>query len=188
VAQPLGDLPDRVDGFGDLRIVPMAISYEIEPCGNEKVAELLERQSNESFHKTEMDDLLSMASGLKNYKGRVQIQFAPPITKKILKEIEVEGSINDSLKNLAEYIDKQIYKNYRLYPNNYIAYDSCFKCSKYTDQYTPEQKQTFFEMTHQRLQLVNQDKDEAMDLWLKMYATPVLNFENCESPVMESES
>jgi hypothetical protein len=33
-------------------------------------------------------------------------------------------------------------------------------------------------MTHQRLQLVNQDKQDALDLWLKMYATPVINHEN----------
>ena len=31
-------------GFEELKIVPMAISYEIEPCGNEKVAELKKRQ------------------------------------------------------------------------------------------------------------------------------------------------
>ncbi len=173
-----------VKGFSDLRIVPMTISYEIEPCGNEKVAELLERQSNHEFRKTEMDDLLSMASGLKNPKGRVQIQFAPPITQKTLEGIDVKGSINENLKNLAEYIDKQIYTNYRLYPNNYIAYDSYFHSSKYLSKYTLEEKESFFDMTHQRLQLINQDKDEAMDLWLKMYATPVLNYENCESEVL----
>jgi 1-acyl-sn-glycerol-3-phosphate acyltransferase len=176
-----------VDGFSELRIVPMAISYEIEPCGNEKVAELLERQTNPDFHKTEMDDLLSMASGLKNPKGRVQIQFAPPITRETLKEISTEGSTNDDLKNLAEYIDKQIYANYRLYPNNYIAYDSCFKSLKYSDKYTSEEKVTFFEMTHQRLHLVNQDRDEALELWLKMYATPVVNRESCMTAVMENK-
>lgn len=168
-----------VDGFSELRIVPMAISYEIEPCGNEKVAELLERQTNPDFHKTEMDDLLSMASGLKNHKGRVQIQFAPPITKETLREISTEESTNDDLKNLADYIDKQIYSNYRLYPNNYIAYDSYFKSSKHSGKYTKEEKEAFFEMTHQRLQLVNQDKDEALELWLKMYSTPVVNQESC---------
>jgi len=174
-----------VEGFSELQIVPMAISYEIEPCGNEKVAELLERQSNQDFHKTEMDDLLSMASGLKNQKGQVQIQFAPPISRKTLEEITTNGSVNENLKNLAEYIDRQIYTNYRLYPNNYIAYDFCFKSSKYIDKYTPEQKEAFIEITHQRLQLVNQDKAEALELWLKMYAMPVVNHENCKTAVIE---
>ncbi|HEY3388472.1 MAG TPA: 1-acyl-sn-glycerol-3-phosphate acyltransferase, partial [Prolixibacteraceae bacterium] len=42
-----------VQGFKELRIVPMSISYEIEPCGNEKVAELLKRQADPDFHKSE---------------------------------------------------------------------------------------------------------------------------------------
>ena len=168
-----------VSGFSELKIVPMAISYEIEPCGNEKVAELLHRQANPDFHKTEMDDLLSMASGLKNQKGRIHIQFAPPIVKNTLEEIILPGSNNDQLKQLAEYVDKQIYLNYRIFPNNYIAYDSYFKTSKYYEKYSAEEKELFFKITHQRLKLVNEDRDEAMELWLKMYATPVVNFENC---------
>ena len=175
------------EGFDELRIVPMAISYEIEPCGNEKVAELLQRQANQDFQKTEMDDLLSMASGLKKEKGRVHIQFSQPIDKKILEEITGKAPVNDRIKKLAEHIDSQIYKSYKLYPNNFIAYDSIFQSSKYINQYTAEEKESFFEMTHQRLQLINQDQKEAMDLWLKMYSTPVLNQENCQVVEVESK-
>ena len=167
------------NGFAELRIVPMSISYEIEPCGNEKVAELLKRQSDPGFQKTEKDDLLSMVSGLKNQKGRIQIQFGAPIDRKALKSLSKEGNVNDRLKRLADYIDYQIYKNYRLYPNNYIAYDLYYNCSKYIEQYTIEEQRLFIELTHQRLKLVNEDREEAMDLWLKMYATPVYSFENC---------
>ena len=170
-----------IQGFTDLKIVPMAISYEIEPCGNEKVAELLKRQADTDFQKTEIDDLLSMISGLKNQKGRIQIQFGAPIGKKVLKNISEEGTVNDWLKRLAEHIDKQIYQNYRLFPNNYIAYDSFYKCSKYTNQYSAEEKASFFELTHQRLKMLNEDREDALELWLKMYATPVYNFEKCEA-------
>ena len=168
-----------VRGFQALTIVPMAISYEIEPCGNEKVAELLKRQADPDFHKTEKDDLLSMVSGLKNQKGRVHIQFGSPIKKNALKSLSKEGNINDRLKRLADYIDLQIYKNYRLYPNNYIAYDLYYNCNTYMDQYTFEEQKSFIELTHQRLRLVDEDREEAMQLWLKMYSTPVLSFENC---------
>jgi len=170
-----------VQGFTDLKIVPMAISYEIEPCGNEKVAELLKRQADLDFQKSEIDDLFSMISGLKNQKGRIQIQFGAPIGKKVLKSISEEGNMNECLKKLAEYIDQQIYRNYRLFPNNFIAYDSYNKCSKYVNQYSAEEKDSFFELTHQRLKLVNEDREDALQLWLKMYAAPVLNFENCEA-------
>jgi len=168
-----------VKGFKELRIVPMSIAYEIEPCGNEKVAELLKRQADPRFHKSEKDDLLSMVSGLKNQKGRIQIQFGAPISGHDLKSLSKEGNINDRLKRLADYIDKQIYTNYRLYPNNYIAYDLYYNCNKYIDQYTTEEQGQFIELTHQRLKLVNEDREEAMQLWLKMYSTPVCSFENC---------
>lgn len=168
-----------VRGFQELRIVPMSISYEIEPCGNEKVAELLKRQSDPCFQKTEKDDLLSMVSGLKNQKGRIQIQFGKPIGRHALKGLSKEGNINDRLKRFAEYIDNQIYKNFKLYPNNYIAYDLYYNCNKYVDLYTIEEQKLFIDLTHQRLKLVNEDRDEAMELWLKMYSTPVFSFENC---------
>ncbi len=174
-----------VKGFKELKIVPMAISYEIEPCGNEKVAELLKRQSDPEFRKTEKDDLWSMVSGLKNQKGHIHIQFGKPLTKEALHSVPKGENINERLKNLATYIDKQIYCNYRLFPNNFIAYDLCYKTDKYTDSYTPQQKEEFIELTHQRLQLVNEDRAEAMDLWLKMYSTPVSNLENCNCIAQE---
>ncbi len=174
-----------VRGFQELRIVPMAISYEIEPCGNEKVAELLKRQADPDFQKSEKDDLLSMASGLKNQKGRIHIQFGEPIDRNALKRLSKEGIINDRLKRLADYIDYQIYNNYMLYPNNYIAYDLYYNCNKYIDHYTIEDQKSFIELTHQRLKLVNEDREEAMELWLKMYATPVYSFENCRNPDQE---
>ena len=165
------------EGFKELRIVPMAISYEIEPCGNEKVAELKKRQSDPNFQKTEKDDMMSMVSGLSNQKGRIHIQFGKQIDEEILLQIAKEPLINERLKLLAEKIDKEIYRNYRLFPNNYIAYDLYFKTTKYASQYSDTQKVSFIELTHQRLQLVNEDIADSMVLWLKMYATPVFNHE-----------
>ena len=168
-----------IKGFEELAIIPMSISYEIEPCGNEKVAELLKRQADPDFRKTEKDDLLSMVSGLKNPKGRVHIQFGAAIDRSALKGISKQGNINDRLKRLAEYVDKQIYRNYRLFPSNYIAYDLYYNCNTYMDQYTIDEQKAFIELTHNRLKLVDEDREEAMELWLKMYATPVYSFENC---------
>jgi hypothetical protein len=165
------------EGFKELKIVPMAISYEIEPCGNEKVAELKKRQADPNFQKTEKDDLMSMVSGLSNQKGRIHIQFGKQIDEDVLHQIAVEPGMNERLKLLAEQIDKEIYRNYRLFPNNYIAYDLFFKTEKYASQYSEAQKASYIELTHQRLQLVNEDIAESMELWLKMYATPVYNHE-----------
>jgi 1-acyl-sn-glycerol-3-phosphate acyltransferase len=165
------------DGFRELKIVPMAISYEIEPCGNEKVAELKKRESDPNFQKTEKDDLMNMVSGLSNQKGRIHIQFGKQIDEDVLQHIAQESGTNERMKLLAEHIDKEIYRNYRLFPNNYIAYDLYYRTTKYEAQYSEEQKESFIDLTHKRLQLVNEDIEESMVLWLKMYATPVYNFE-----------
>jgi hypothetical protein len=166
------------DGFNELKIVPMAISYEIEPCGSEKVAELKKRQSDPNFQKTEKDDLLSMASGLKNAKGQIHIQFGQPIDKEIFQQIsELEGGANEQYKALAEHIDREIYKSYKLYPNNYIAFDLLYNTDYHSNQYSKEQKDAFIELTHQRLAMVDEDRDESMELWLKMYSRPVQNYE-----------
>ena len=99
---------------------------------------------------------------MKNQKWRIQIQFGTPISRSELKELSEEGNINDRLKRLADYIDRQIYTNYRLFPNNYIAYDLYYNCNKYIDKYTTEEQKLFIELTHQRLKLVNEDRAEAM--------------------------
>ncbi len=173
----MSNYKDFFDGFKELKIVPMAISYEIEPCGNEKVAELKKRQADPNYQKTEKDDLLNMMSGLKNQKGEIHIQFGRQIDEEILQYISEEPNMNERLRLLAEFIDKEIYKNYRLFPNNYIAYDLYFKTSKYADHYSNTQKESYIELTHKRLQLVNEDIEDAMVLWLRMYATPVYNYE-----------
>ncbi|MCE1199442.1 MAG: 1-acyl-sn-glycerol-3-phosphate acyltransferase [Marinilabiliales bacterium] len=168
---------DFVAGFQDLNIVPMAISYEIEPCGNEKVAELKKRMADPNFHKTEKDDLMSMMSGLKNQKGQIHIQFGQPIPESVLRHIGCEPQPNERLRLLAEYIDTEIYNSYRLFANNFIAYDLYYRTNKYQSRYTLEQKEAFVTLTHERLRLVNEDIDDAMQLWLNMYANPVCNFE-----------
>ncbi|MEI6275651.1 MAG: 1-acyl-sn-glycerol-3-phosphate acyltransferase [Prolixibacteraceae bacterium] len=165
------------DGFRELKIVPMAISYEIEPCGNEKVAELKMRESDPNFQKTAKDDLINMVSGLKNQKGRIHIQFGQPIAEDVLHRIAEEHSMNERLRLLAEQIDIEIYKSYKLFPGNYIAYNLYFKTSKYSNKYNESEKEAFLELTHQRLKLVNEDIEDSMILWLKMYATPVYNYE-----------
>ncbi len=168
---------DFFKGFRELKIVPMAISYEIEPCGNEKVAELKHRQNDPNFQKTEKDDLKNMVSGMKNQKGRIHIQFGNQIDEDVLHRIAEEPAMNERVRLLAEHIDKEVYKNYKLFPNNYIAYDLYFKTSKYSALYADSEKESFLALTHERLKLVNEDVEDSTMIWLKMYATPVYNYE-----------
>ena len=166
---------DIVDGFKALNIVPMAISYEIEPCGISKVEELLNRKYNPDFAKTSKDDLTSMANGVMQAKGRVHFGFGNPLNIKI-DELTQGKNNNEIIQAIADYIDKRVYANYPLWPNNYIAADLLQHSQKYSEHYTLNQKQSFIELMENEAKTISFDFNEVVDTYLKMYANPVLNY------------
>lgn len=164
-----------VDGFKALNIVPMSISYEIEPCGISKVEELLNRKHKPDFAKTPQDDLSSMANGVMQAKGRVHFGFGNPLNIRI-DELTNGKNNNEIIQAIADYIDKRIYANYRLWPNNYIAADLLQQSQKYSVNYTDAQKQSFIERMDSEAKTLSFEYDEVIDAYLKMYANPVLNY------------
>ncbi|MDT4855541.1 hypothetical protein FQZ97_899010 [compost metagenome] len=97
--------------IGELRLTPVSISYEYDPCDQAKARELYIRASTGSYTKAEGEDDQSIALGITGYKGRVHINFCPPL----------EAPAEDA-KQLAQDIDRQILGSYRLFPVNYLAY------------------------------------------------------------------
>jgi hypothetical protein len=165
-----------LEGFFELNIVPMAISYEIEPCGISKVEELLKRKYNPDFVKTQQDDLSSMANGFMNPKGRVHFAFGNPLNYKLVELIKGRN-MNDSIQAISEYIDKRIYFNYKLWPGNYSAYDLLNQTQKYSTLYNSLEKEQFISIMDNEVSALDFDKSEATELYLRMYANPVINFE-----------
>ena len=76
---------------------------------------------------------------------------------------------------MANLLDSRINTAYRLYPNNYIAYDLRYGTTKYQDSYTEEQKQAFLS----RIKLLEQydtcDIEKLIDIFLGIYSNPVNN-------------
>ncbi|MDO8927824.1 MAG: 1-acyl-sn-glycerol-3-phosphate acyltransferase, partial [Bacteroidota bacterium] len=103
----LSNINEFTEGFKELQIVPISISYEIEPCGISKVDELY-KKNTEGFEKTQEDDLRSMGHGLVNPKGRVHFAFGRPITDQI-DLFAKESTIGEQIEKLGDYIDQQIY-------------------------------------------------------------------------------
>ena len=165
-----------LEGFFELNIVPMAISYEIEPCGISKVEEMLKRKYNPDFVKTQQDDLNSMANGFMLPKGRIHFSFGNPLNYKLVELIRGKN-LNDSIQAITEYIDKRIYFNYKLWPNNYVAYDLLLGENKHESQYSPEEKKTFTDRMNSEILSLEFNPGEARELYLQMYANPVINFE-----------
>ncbi|MDX9882480.1 MAG: 1-acyl-sn-glycerol-3-phosphate acyltransferase [Prolixibacteraceae bacterium] len=168
------------EGFRDLRIVPLSISYEIEPCGISKVAELYKKET-EGFVKTQADDLKSMAYGLMNPKGRINFSFGRPMMAAI-DEMDKKEQLSEKIEALADYIDQRIYRNYKLWPNNYIAADMLRNENKYVDGYDRDEYSKFAGMLNEALAMINGDAARIREMFLQMYANPVINRENLTNP------
>lgn len=102
--------------FGDhllsLRIVPVAISYELDPCDELKASELCEREAAGRYEKADHEDIASIGRGIAGRKGRVHVGFGTPL-----------GAGFDSPEAVAAEIDRQILRLYRLRPVNRWAYE-----------------------------------------------------------------
>ena len=116
----------------ELKIVPVAVSYERDPLDRMKAWELYRTEKKGVYKKGKMEDLLHMYAGLKRRKGRVHLAFDKPLDADFAND-----------KESARAIDESIHRNFRLWPNNYIAYDKIHNSVKYIDKYTHEEKKKF---------------------------------------------
>ncbi len=164
------------EGFRELKIVPLSISYEREPCGISKVEEIYKRES-EGFEKTQEDDLKSMAFGLTRPKGRVHFTFGKPIDAP-LNDFALEENPNERIQKLAEYIDERIYHNYKLWPNNYLAADIKANTNLHSDKINQATREKFDELLGDLVKTIGSgDPKRQQELFVEMYANPVLNAE-----------
>jgi hypothetical protein len=166
-----------IDRLKSLHIVPLAISYEFDPCDFLKAKEFQQRRDTEDFHKGPMDDVTSMKTGIFGYKGFVHYHCAPCIDD-YLSTLDPKAPKGVLFETIAQHIDSEIHRNYRLYPNNYIALDE-LRGTDHSDKYTTADKQTFDKYLAGQLQKIDlPNKDEAFlhERMLTMYANPAINF------------
>lgn len=157
----------------ELRIVPLSISYEWEPCDYLKTEELYIRSIRE-YVKAPGTDMRSMQTGLEDYKGRICFVLDKPIDIE-LDEIEQLSSNGERLAALAKYIDSRIHRNFKLWPNNYIAYDLLHAESRFADKYTEEEKERFIKTMKRKLDTLDGDNALFHKNFLEIYANPVSN-------------
>ena len=104
--------------FRELHIMPLAISYEWEPC---------------------------------------------------------DPSNGDRIEALAGIIDSKIHQNFKLWPNNYIAYDLLHSVNKFKAFYTEEEKKRFIEVMTQKMDKLEGNISLLNNIYLEIYANPVKN-------------
>lgn len=159
-----------------MHIVPLSISYEFDPCDFLKAKEFQMKRDNPAYKKTRADDLVNMQTGLFGYKGRVHYTCAPCIDDWIATQ---EGLSNaEFFAATARRLDEEIYRNYRLYPNNFVALDLLNNRKDYISHYSEEDKVQFEQYLQQQIDKIDlPNKDEAFlrERLLEMYANPAKN-------------
>ena len=159
-----------------MHIVPLSISYEFDPCDFLKAKEFQMKRDNPAYKKTRTDDLVNMQTGLFGYKGRVHYACAPCIDDWIATR---EGLSNaEFFAATARRLDEEIYRNYRLYPNNFVALDLLNNRKDYISHYSEEDKVQFEQYLRQQIDKIDlPNKDEAFlrERLLEMYANPAKN-------------
>lgn len=162
-----------------LHIVPLAISYEYDPCDFLKAREMQLRRDVEGWKKGPMDDVVSMQTGIMGYKGHIHYEAAPCIDA-WLDTLDPDMPKADFFKAVATHIDEEVFRRYRLYPSNYVALDELEGTTAHADRYTAEQKAQFDGYIAQQMAKIQlPDKDEAFlrERLLTMYANPARNQE-----------
>ena len=173
----MGGEGDIVDRLKELNLVPVALSYEYDPCDFLKAKEMQQKRDSENFKKSQADDLTNMQTGIFGYKGRVHFQTAPCLNE----ELETLRGLpkTEIFNRLATLIDRHIHRSYRMYPGNYVACDLLNDTATFAGKYTPEEKQRFETYLQQKLDLIQlPNKDEAFlrRCILQMYANPAINY------------
>lgn len=105
----------RKDNFAEfirsLKIVPVSVSYEYDPCDLLKAKELYALEHEGKYIKAEQEDIASIAKGITGYKGHVHITFGEVLTEDF-----------ETADDVSSWLDKKIIDNYILHPSNYFAY------------------------------------------------------------------
>ena len=147
-----------------LHIVPIAVSYEWEPCDLLKARELHLRSLG-PYRKQKGEDINSVLTGILQPKGHVNIAVTEPLSD---EEIDLCADSDTPFENLAALIDRRIYANFYLHPNNYIARDLLLNnLPQHIDHYTPEQKEAF--LAH----IAPVTDPHERSLLLRIYANPL---------------
>ena len=164
---PKRDQVPFAEAMRQLRIVPVAVSYEYDPCDVAKARELEERARTGRYAKADNEDVSSIVSGMTGFKGRVHVAFGTPL----------EGEY-DSARAVAEAIDAQILRNYRLYPSNYLAYEHLRRARRHRALPLIEPEYSEIELYAEQADFdrrLAQCPPSLRPFFLEMYANPVID-------------
>ncbi len=147
------------EAIAELRLVPVSISYEYDPCDVQKARELHALHTSGNYEKEQFEDIQSIVAGITGHKGRVQLTFGTPLSADF-----------DSPEAAADEVDRQVLAGYHLFPSHYLALEALGDAPDLIDHTTISDADRARFQT--RLQQV---PAELRSWWLAQYANPVRN-------------
>ena len=147
----------------EMNICPVSITYEYDPCDYLKAQEMQLKRDNPRWRKRKSDDVLSMKTGIRGWKGNVVYRLTPSINPEVDTMLAEhpeyrEQPLHDQLQHICDIIDHHIHSGYELYERG-MDFDAYIKS---------------------RLALIDiPNKDEAFlrDKLYEMYRFPEINYQ-----------
>nr|WP_299240250.1 1-acyl-sn-glycerol-3-phosphate acyltransferase [uncultured Halomonas sp.] len=147
------------DAIRELRLVPVSISYEYDPCDLQKARELYAVHTEGRYQKVEFEDIRSIVAGITGAKGRIHLNFGHML----------DGDF-ETPDQVAEEITRQVLNGYHLFPSHELALETSGFAPDLVD--LSEVNDSDRERFARRLESV---PEHLRDWWLAQYANPALN-------------
>lgn len=157
-----GSVIDRIKA---LHIVPLAISYEYDPCDYLKAAEYQLRRDQPDWQKTKADDVLSMQTGIMGWKGHITYRAAECIDT-WLDTLDPAMPKTELFDIIAQHIDQAIHSRYEIYPSNEQAAAGATEPSEFT---------RYIDTQLVRIDIPGRDEAYLRERLMTMYANPLRN-------------
>jgi 1-acyl-sn-glycerol-3-phosphate acyltransferase len=156
------------EDFEKLHIVPVAISYEYEPCATHKVRETLLRRQHGHYQKDAGEDVAQIRASLVADKGHVHLAFG--------QELQLtHAPTQDVVQQVVDQIDAQIWQCFRCWDSHLIA--QALLTDGQCEQDTPYARAFLLRIENQvaELSAMGLDRADARQELLQLYARPVRN-------------
>ena len=168
---------DFQTNFEELNIIPMSISYEIEPCDVLKARELVISRKRK-YVKGPDEDLNSIMTGILQQKGNIHLNIGTQLTSDEIAAAALCDK-NDRYQLIRHAVDLRVIEGYKLWKNNYVAYDLLNHSFKYSDMYDISDIEKFVAYMEHQLDTVEKEinREDLRRIFLGIYANPVVTKE-----------
>lgn len=116
-----GENPDLTYWLERVNVVPISVSYELDPCAPLKAMELYTRDTTGTYEKDQREDFRSIVQGIKGFKGRVHLAFSEAIKPEELMQNGDPNSNAMDAEGFALRVDASITSGLRTFPTFFEA-------------------------------------------------------------------